>query len=678
MSVVFSPIVWYNLLLMAGEKLTGIDQGTLLAERMLGSGEVLRGLIAGGQDKEVILRQVVSDLGNDPVGQAIFLRILLRNISMEGDATVTDRRDGARAVLTDATITPLVEANRAVVIDAYIEAVQQQTRDNDLFSGSVDALLEVGKALAPIFHQARGRGRKKESIITAWEELAQQFPAEDQFHIRTELRKIEEAMSYDKPRKPRASKGKPVIKVGTNLDIVKRKRFPSVIFEAEQRAGLRSLIKVLGFTQQDLCLQIGIAQSWISNLLRGVTPVRDLQKVGVLVNELRQTLKQRLYRGQRTSSEVVANRLLDGILAKIGVDYRSPLTEPLGSIPVDAKNYLHRPEETAIRRVLNHDAGNYRFSLVVTGPPDSGKFSLVNLLGDVAYLEGVDVNSIDFRIFAESSVDEKTEESLVVDYMVKSLAATGLHSAVPASDDIKTFSDISIWYGRAIQQARPGDKRLFLFTGLDSLRHEGVKARFLYLLENLRFWQSTLEAGSAFVTVVTPETLALHRVIEGTGSMPIQVGWFDLEQVKKLTAVLEIPNAEQLSNELFESYGGQPALTHVAAMLIRDNPELTSDRIYQMALAGEGQFWGHVDRIRRLIHWGGNVHSCLKQELNSLGLSFSRYISGELEIDLSTLNIYREQLDYLLGLGLFMIKEEDGKRLLKPRTKFYRDLILSL
>lgn len=188
---------------MAGERLIGIvDRGTLLAESIIDNTKVLHTLIADGQNKDTFLKQVVSKLGNGSTVQACFLRTIFQNIAKEGDLKVTNRRDTAMAILTDTSssgevslnvaIAPLVKDNSTVVYDAYIEAVQEQTRDNDVFSGSVDALLEVGKAIAPHLNQD---AQERKKIIDAWEETAEKFHTGDQPHIRSKLEEIKKAMS---------------------------------------------------------------------------------------------------------------------------------------------------------------------------------------------------------------------------------------------------------------------------------------------------------------------------------------------------------------------------------------------------------------------------------------------------------------------------------------------------
>lgn len=187
---------------MVREKLAVIDQGTFLAESMLGNGSALRILIAGGQNKNAVLTEVVARLENDSMGQASFLRTIFQNIGKEGDIKVTNRRDAAVAILTDssldgevhlnAVIAPLIKDNSVVARASYIEAVQEQTGENDPFSGSIDALLEVGKAIASYLNQD-GQGRGK--VIGAWEEIADKFRETDQrSQIHLKLEEIKQRM----------------------------------------------------------------------------------------------------------------------------------------------------------------------------------------------------------------------------------------------------------------------------------------------------------------------------------------------------------------------------------------------------------------------------------------------------------------------------------------------------
>ncbi len=186
---------------MGGERLATVDQGALLAES-LGDRGILRTLLAGGREKEAISQLVVSRLEHDPIGQTSFLRTLFENLANEGKLEITNRRDAALAILTEVSgdevhltkvMTPLVIANSTVVCDAYIDAVQQQTGESDIFS-AIDALLQVGKAIAPHLPQT---AKARQQISKAWTQVARErSETDEQKHIRLELAKIKLSMFY--------------------------------------------------------------------------------------------------------------------------------------------------------------------------------------------------------------------------------------------------------------------------------------------------------------------------------------------------------------------------------------------------------------------------------------------------------------------------------------------------
>lgn len=97
---------------------------------------------------------------------------------------------GSDVCLTE-TMAPIVEANQDVVFDAYVAAVGQQTKENDAFSGSVDVLLNVGKAIAPYVSEEKRRIQ----IINAWNKVIEQLPSTEEQLVVSKLEDIENAMN---------------------------------------------------------------------------------------------------------------------------------------------------------------------------------------------------------------------------------------------------------------------------------------------------------------------------------------------------------------------------------------------------------------------------------------------------------------------------------------------------
>ncbi len=186
---------------MTAERPSGPDQGTRLAESLLGSEKVLSGLLAGDKRKRPILQVMVSKLMDDPLGQRGFIETIFSELAGEGDFRDIRRRNAALAILVDdegdnislpKDIRPIVEANPTVVCVAYQRAVARQTKLNNPFSGSIYRLLKVGQAIASYLGKDAQKGQE---IVDGWEQLAGQFPGIDvRNYIRAEVQKIKDGM----------------------------------------------------------------------------------------------------------------------------------------------------------------------------------------------------------------------------------------------------------------------------------------------------------------------------------------------------------------------------------------------------------------------------------------------------------------------------------------------------
>lgn len=163
---------------MGRETQTTVDQGSLLTEQQLNKEEYLDSLLKGESSKNVILRPGVSTLSKDPFLQRTFLLTMIKNIGREGEGEISKRRSRTMAILIESdneiqlskSIIPLVCAREPIVYFSYIQEVRQQTNANDPLSGSIAALLDLGKAIAPYLPIYRS-----EQIIIVWEKVAQQF-----------------------------------------------------------------------------------------------------------------------------------------------------------------------------------------------------------------------------------------------------------------------------------------------------------------------------------------------------------------------------------------------------------------------------------------------------------------------------------------------------------------------
>jgi len=185
----------------------GVNNGEdfFSAETILGDPAILTILnkYTGGSgkdaipEKDAILEEIVSQLNNHPESQESFIIDLFDDLAREGEGeeewVQTNRRDGACEILTSQAMEPIIKGNSTVVSYAYLEAISLQDRKNDPFSGSIDTLLEVGKAIAPYFPVDSGLKKK---IIKAWNGVINEFLWQDEkSYMQLKLEEIEYIMS---------------------------------------------------------------------------------------------------------------------------------------------------------------------------------------------------------------------------------------------------------------------------------------------------------------------------------------------------------------------------------------------------------------------------------------------------------------------------------------------------
>lgn len=194
---------------MDRERLAGNHPGALLGKQILGSGENLGALTTGRQDQNPILQQVISQLENNPIGQARFFKTLLQNIANEEGPQTANRRNATMAILTDKTddnirlseaINSLLKTNPTAIFKQYLNVVRGKIRrikttSEDFFSDAVGGLVNVGEAIVSSVCIPQ-QDKMKRQIIDMWERVAEDFPAVDkQFHIHSRFEGIKSRIS---------------------------------------------------------------------------------------------------------------------------------------------------------------------------------------------------------------------------------------------------------------------------------------------------------------------------------------------------------------------------------------------------------------------------------------------------------------------------------------------------
>lgn len=169
-------------------------KASMLLEQILGDETMQDTLLTGEEkDKARIVENVCKKMVSEPTVQSAFLKMLIGTFSKENDDRDTDRRDSAYEVLNQPAIMDLLPDNSTVVFDSYLEAINQQTKDNDPFSGSIGSLLDAGKILAPYFPNDDLARKQLEHL---WGQIARQFSyGGEREHIESGVAEIVEKMT---------------------------------------------------------------------------------------------------------------------------------------------------------------------------------------------------------------------------------------------------------------------------------------------------------------------------------------------------------------------------------------------------------------------------------------------------------------------------------------------------
>lgn len=179
---------------MAEKKQETTERASVLVEQILGDDKKLATLVTGtDKDRAAIAVSAVTSTGDDGAVQEAFLTSLVRALAVEGDANETDRRDAAVELLKCAALVDILSRHSEALFDAYCEAINNQTKENDPYAGSINSLLDAGIVIAPYFPI---NDLARTQLTNLWSQRAKDFlRGEGREHIEEQAVRIGERMS---------------------------------------------------------------------------------------------------------------------------------------------------------------------------------------------------------------------------------------------------------------------------------------------------------------------------------------------------------------------------------------------------------------------------------------------------------------------------------------------------
>lgn len=448
------------------------------------------------------------------------------------------------------------------------------------------------------------------------------------------------------------------------------------------REDLVSLIKKLEVRQKDVAESLGISQSWVSNLVSGAAPVRDINAVKEVVTflESRLNAKQRL--GVIKASEYeMAYILLEAILTEAGIDAVRPQVEASGSISIDARNYVRTSSEAKILDALSRDRGNSTLSLMITGSPDSGKSTAAGFfINEYRQRMGDRIANISMRAITDLYRDKPVEElhlgifrsmARVIDvaWPLKDKIDSAEQSRVRG--EIEDEMDFVFWFDERMKGSNRIDHSALLVEDIDKLP-VGLSGAVIKTLSVLTEHRVFNRHKFSIVGVLSPTRKDIVGALGFWGNLlPVGVEWFNQDETLKLMHACFGRDDQRFAN-IYELTAGQPLLTHgIMDHLTRskDGRQFTVEDVVDRSLAeyisdrpGEYKVFSRHFKALNGVLENGNLHEtyrliCSEPE----GIEESR---------LGRLDWKQEQL--LTSNGLASVVRTEGSIFWLPRSPIYR------
>ncbi len=369
----------------------------------------------------------------------------------------------------------------------------------------------------------------------------------------------------------------------------------SITLIDEVRLALAQSLRALRLSQSQWGKRSNVSPAVVSNLLTGKAPVREADRVSRLCGTMLQQLGEQKAKGLMKEDEVRSTEAAVEILRDVFHIAGATLISPPGApVPATAINYIPRREEKRVREILRTPP----FTLLLKGPPDSGKTTLLLALGSAAQNEGYRVSMQDAVLWGE---DRPTP--LLFESLLRGLKEDwDLGDALSLEDEalkapVNTLVSALAWVDG--QASRPERGYLLVLDDITRLALPVLQrvGNFIRVLDNARKGKGlrvsvAVEAGPrAMVDDYISELSAVMKATVET------IEWFTRNDVQSLMGTLrkEPSHAEALWN-LFQ---GQPLLTHQAAWLLDDTT--SADKVEEWAMEGREGFRRHLHRLADVV-----------------------------------------------------------------------------
>jgi len=387
----------------------------------------------------------------------------------------------------------------------------------------------------------------------------------------------------------------------------------------EIRGQLETARRDLNLSQADLSEMAGMSQGAISNCLQG-KPVRvdSLQRLlsafaAAVASAEEQGMSPERAADLKKSIEA-ARRSMDGSSESVGY-----LARPGGPMPEEATNRIRRTEDQQFLAGL----ADAPFTAAVTGPPECGKSTLLQILAAEARRAGFAVADFDATLVTLTDAGANDAELCTAFFRELAEEVGSTVGERPETNGRWTHFDL-FRFLKGIRQHRPVPPLLIVVDHV--IRIPRALEELIQVCRSLDAHRTRTQVSWAIEISDFRGSDALGDVSSLAPSPHATLTFFTEKQVRELANLYNFRDDEQVE-ELWDWFSGQPFLTHAALTRWRDSPlsvkseaEKPWNLVVEEIESADSEFGRHLSRLRSRLrpHWkGGEIEENLLHDTDS-------------------------------------------------------------
>lgn len=332
---------------------------------------------------------------------------------------------------------------------------------------------------------------------------------------------------------------------------------------------LREVIRATGFEQQELAQVAGVSAPWLSQVINGRRKNVDGEMIERIARVLVEKLKKRPADDRFPEERVrialgSLSRFTDAATAVVP----RKIYPPGGPVPIGASHYVKREVDKKVLAAL----GDLPFSMMVRGPVQCGKSSLLARLENKAQEVGVETARFDPRQSVLETVAVSDQSS---NLKARTAVALAEHLQLqwrlePPQVEPDSIPRLLHWLVKSLAPTAPRP-RLLILDDIASLGAQSALEwlRFVRGLHNERsVTRPQISIAVGMTHHFTPYfshgsywTSASSSSSSVVNWWPkIELDWLDRDEVRTLQRAITATSIA----DLYKHFGGQPYLTHAA------------------------------------------------------------------------------------------------------------------